>query len=581
MKQKKSIAVLAVILCMALTLSGCSRFFDRLEKGKQWEEQYDLGMDCMDDEDYEEAVEAFLEAIDIDPEKPEAYSAAAEAYMELDDLASAMEILEEGFEETDDQDLLEELTELREDAGLPPVQPEDLPGAGADTPADDGQVQMAVVDAYTHFLTSRYDVDCCYHIPRIVLDEDRGSEINEIIYREMYGILEDGVLYDGTDPSVIHMQYSWGYGENAISVLIRTSAVTNDYAEYYTYHISAKSGKILDDTYLIMTYDLSRDDFRALLEQRVRAFYAASPELLAHVSETELQRLINDSVAADNLDMARPYVGSDGSLCAVVKLYWPAGAGSYYQLLNVTGETPAAEPGCTGNHGGSGQMESDQNQDVPAPDGTQEESSGRQESPFADAQVGDIITFGTYEQDYNLQNGREAIEWLVLDKKDGRLFVVSLYGLDCQQFNTSLSSVTWSTCSLRTWLNRDFYEGAFSDEERMLIPEVLVTAERNPYYNNDPGSDTYDHVYLLSTSEAAKYFRLDVDRICYPTAYASGRGDCYVHSYLGSGWWWLRNVGEYTTDASCINCDGVIDYKDGSVSSTTGMVRPALWINCE
>ena len=30
-------------------------------------------------------------------------------------------------------------------------------------------------------------------------------------------------------------------------------------------------------------------------------------------------------------------------------------------------------------------------------------------------QVGDVITFGTYEQDNNLENGAEPIEWQVLE----------------------------------------------------------------------------------------------------------------------------------------------------------------------
>ena len=34
--------------------------------------------------------------------------------------------------------------------------------------------------------------------------------------------------------------------------------------------------------------------------------------------------------------------------------------------------------------------------------------------------IGDILTFGRYEQDDNEENGPEEIEWIVLDAKDGR-----------------------------------------------------------------------------------------------------------------------------------------------------------------
>ena len=44
--------------------------------------------------------------------------------------------------------------------------------------------------------------------------------------------------------------------------------------------------------------------------------------------------------------------------------------------------------------------------------------------------VGDYVIFGTYEQDYNTENGPEPIEWLVLDKKEGKALVLSKYCLD-------------------------------------------------------------------------------------------------------------------------------------------------------
>ena len=34
------------------------------------------------------------------------------------------------------------------------------------------------------------------------------------------------------------------------------------------------------------------------------------------------------------------------------------------------------------------------------------------------AEIGDIITFGTYEQDNDEENGKEAIEWTVLAKEE-------------------------------------------------------------------------------------------------------------------------------------------------------------------
>lgn len=74
------------------------------------------------------------------------------------------------------------------------------------------------------------------------------------------------------------------------------------------------------------------------------------------------------------------------------------------------------------------------------------------------AKVGDYVFFGAYEQDNNTANGKENIEWLVLEVKDGKALVTSKYALDCKPYNTSYTDVTWENCTLRRWLNNDFIQ---------------------------------------------------------------------------------------------------------------------------
>ena len=45
-------------------------------------------------------------------------------------------------------------------------------------------------------------------------------------------------------------------------------------------------------------------------------------------------------------------------------------------------------------------------------------------------EVGDIVTFGHYEQDGDDANGLEPIEWIVLDTEDAVATLISRYGLD-------------------------------------------------------------------------------------------------------------------------------------------------------
>jgi tetratricopeptide (TPR) repeat protein len=96
------------------------------------------------------------------------------------------------------------------------------------------------------------------------------------------------------------------------------------------------------------------------------------------------------------------------------------------------------------------------------------------------ANEGDYVFFGKYEQDGNTSNGTEAIEWIVLSKDESKILVLSKYALELLPYHTSNESVTWGTCSLREWLNNDFIDSAFSSSEEEMIATVTVPAHKNP-----------------------------------------------------------------------------------------------------
>lgn len=201
------------------------------------------------------------------------------------------------------------------------------------------------------------------------------------------------------------------------------------------------------------------------------------------------------------------------------------------------------------------------------------------------AKVGDIVYFGTYEQDNDTTNGKEDIEWLVLAKENNRILVVSDKALDCRRYNSSDTSVTWETCSLRNWLNNDFINAAFTAEERAMIPTVTVSADMNPEYNTNPGNSTEDKVFLLSIVEAEKYFTSDEARRCVPTEYAVSNGASTRDSYTKGGkatcWWWLRSPGYLQDIAADVINDGSVNRFGNFVYYVFIAVRPALWISID
>ena len=200
--------------------------------------------------------------------------------------------------------------------------------------------------------------------------------------------------------------------------------------------------------------------------------------------------------------------------------------------------------------------------------------------------VGDTYTFGAYEQDNSTSNGKEAIEWTVLDKDGMSLLLISKQALDCQQYNTSYTDVTWESCSLRKWMNGTFLNKAFNAEEQAQIQNTTVSADKNPEYNTNPGNATTDKVFLLSINEVEKYFNSDEARKCAPTAYAKAQGAYTIDSYkTASGaatcWWWLRSPGIYQNHAAYVKLAGSVNYYGNRVHIGSGAVRPALWINLD
>lgn len=201
------------------------------------------------------------------------------------------------------------------------------------------------------------------------------------------------------------------------------------------------------------------------------------------------------------------------------------------------------------------------------------------------AKAGDYVVFGAYEQDNDTSNGKEDVEWLVLANEGDKILVISKYALDCQQYNTSCTDVTWETCSLRKWLNGTFLNAAFSSEEQNSIISSTVTADKNPSYSTSPGNNTTDKVFLLSITEVNKYFRSDGARKCAPTNYAEAQGAYTSSSYSTDGkvfcWWWLRSPGNDQTGAAFVYYDGAV-YENGiSVDRNITAVRPAMWITLE
>lgn len=208
------------------------------------------------------------------------------------------------------------------------------------------------------------------------------------------------------------------------------------------------------------------------------------------------------------------------------------------------------------------------------------------EALLKNADVGSKVFFGKYEQDNDTSNGKEDIEWIVLAKEDGRILVISKFGLDYQPFNTKRVDVTWDTCTLRRWLNGTFINTAFSSEEKRMIPIVTIETYKHTRQNGNFFCPTEDRVFLLTIDEAKEYFPSDSVRACMPTPAAASVAYSASLRNDGHAYWWLRSQGYRRYDTVCVvDPDGSLCFGDrGEMwvnSEGWGIVRPVMWISLE
>ena len=170
------------------------------------------------------------------------------------------------------------------------------------------------------------------------------------------------------------------------------------------------------------------------------------------------------------------------------------------------------------------------------------------------------VKFGNYKG--------EAIEWEVLDYEDGANLLISKKILDVLPFNYVEGSETvdtvWEDCSLRTWLNKDFYSEAFSTEEQSKILTSKVINGVNPRTGKPGGKDTEDKIFLLSVDEAEQYFADISKRAADPTKYVKKNFEDARKAYY---MWGLRTTGEYTGWTAFVNYNGSV-FSNGTSSST-------------
>ncbi len=179
------------------------------------------------------------------------------------------------------------------------------------------------------------------------------------------------------------------------------------------------------------------------------------------------------------------------------------------------------------------------------------------QNKYASLEIGDVVEFGNFEGN---------TEWLVLDKEEDKMMLITKDLIKLDKFNEEQARAIWENCTLRSWLNSEYYESAFSDDEKSLILETTnKNYDNSIYYLGQGGPDTIDKVFLLSVDEEKELFSSNSARRAYidDTKYE----------------WWTRTPGNNQYTAVFVNADGDDVLSGAGVGEAEIGVRPAMWID--
>jgi len=162
-------------------------------------------------------------------------------------------------------------------------------------------------------------------------------------------------------------------------------------------------------------------------------------------------------------------------------------------------------------------------------------------SILSSADKGDTIVFGSFDQNEDISE-EEPIEWIVLEKRSGKLRLISKYAIRKESYHgysfTNGYKIIWASSRLRDWLN-SYFVNVLGDDGKYL--------------------SATDEITLLSTSEVEKFF---------PTAKL--REAYYSYSNTPATWW--------TSSDDLIDVSGNVGRKPEY--SQEG-VRPVIWVNID
>lgn len=197
------------------------------------------------------------------------------------------------------------------------------------------------------------------------------------------------------------------------------------------------------------------------------------------------------------------------------------------------------------------------------------------------AEVGTVF-FGRY---FQKNNQKEPVQWLVLDRRNGEALLLSRFALHTcgywqgnpwQAYQDNGKQLIWENSDFRKWLNGEFCQMVFSDEEQTLLLDTQIKT-----WEDSHEETLHNKIFLLSKEQAESLLLPAGERISAASEFAAFGG---AYQWEGKCCWWILPYRDDCTGEIYLQAvlpDGKTQYHSRNVAHRDWYVRPAVRISAE
>ncbi|MBR3241919.1 MAG: TIR domain-containing protein [Parasporobacterium sp.] len=183
-------------------------------------------------------------------------------------------------------------------------------------------------------------------------------------------------------------------------------------------------------------------------------------------------------------------------------------------------------------------------------------------------EIGQTVYFGRYLR--KGQNRHIPLEWIVLEKRNDDILLISKCAVEKMPFQNNTGIVTWNSSDIKEWLNNSFYKTTFNIQEKGLM--VDLDSESNEKAKSSQKRDSFGEtkVSLLTAREAKRLFSSDTARRTSMLYDVSRDQNCA---------WWLRSRGAMSDFVSYVDNGGTVIEGGCSAIDGENAVRPVILVH--